>query len=157
MLFTGIYELTIDPKNRLSIPAGIRAAMDPRQDGTRLYLVPGDRKGTLSLYGDVYFERFVERRHAAVKRTKQRRDFEAVFYSMATPLEIDKQGRVVLPQRWLDFVGFGREVTLTGTRDHLSLWNRTDYDAFMKDKWDEYANLLDEAEWETEAGKGEDS
>ncbi len=34
MLYTGTYELTIDSKNRLCIPANIRASMDPERDGT---------------------------------------------------------------------------------------------------------------------------
>ena len=153
MLFTGIYELTVDAKNRLSIPAAVRAGVDPRRHGKDFYLVPGDRQGTLCLYPSFYFEEYVERRYAALKRSERKRDFEAIFYSMATLLEVDGQGRVVLPQRWLSFVGFGREVTLTGARDHLSVWNRADYEVFMKSKWDEYPRLLDEAEQDTKAEK----
>jgi len=142
MLFTGIYELTIDPKNRLSIPATVRAAMDPERDGTRFYLVPGDRRGTLSLYGDSYFERYAEQYHSSLRPGEEKENFEMVFYSMATLLDIDRQGRVVLPQRTMDFVGIQRQVTLTGARNHLVLWNRSDFAAFMKEHWDRYPEML---------------
>ena len=67
MLFTGTYDLTIDNKNRLSIPAGIRSAMDPKKDGTGFYLVPGSRRGTLGLYGDRYYEAYSEQYHASLE------------------------------------------------------------------------------------------
>ena len=117
MIFTGTYELTVDPKNRLSIPAGVRSLMDPEKDGTRFYLVPGGRKGTLALYGDQYFERYAEECHSSLQATDEKDDFEQVFYSMATLLDIDKQGRVVLPQRILDYAGLGKKVALAGRRD----------------------------------------
>lgn len=142
MLFTGTYELTIDNKNRLSIPAGIRSAMDPEKDGTRFYLVPGYRRGTLGLYGDRYYESYSELYHASLPPAEEKEDFEDLFYSVASLLDIDKQGRVVLPQRLLDFAGISGAVALTGARDHLVLWNRADHEAFVARNQQRYQDLL---------------
>jgi len=154
MLYTGTYDLTIDPKNRLSIPAGIRADMDPEKDGGRFYLVPGKRRGTLSLYADKYFERYAEQYHSSLQEGEEKEDFEAVFYAMATVLDLDRQGRVVLPQRALDHVGLGKRVTMSGARDHLVLWNREDYASFMERNWIRYPDLLRQAQLRTELSKG---
>jgi MraZ protein len=153
MIFTGTYELSVDPKNRLSIPAGIRAGMDPERDGTRFYLVPGARKGTLALYADQYFERYAEQAHSSLDATDEKDDFEQVFYSMATALDIDRQGRVVLPQRILDYAGVGKKVTLAGRRDHLVIWNREDFKDFMDRNWDRYPDLLRQARLKTELSR----
>jgi len=142
MVFTGTYELTIDSKNRLSIPAGIRSAMDPARDGKKFYLVPGTPKSTLSLYADRYFEQYAEQYHAGLDPNEERDRFEKVFYAMATLLDVDKQGRVVLPQWILERVGIGKPVTLTGARDHLVVWNRQEYEAFMNQNWERYPDLL---------------
>jgi len=149
MIFTGTYDLMIDPKNRLSIPASIRASMDPDKDGTRFYLVPGSPKSTLSLYADRYFERYAEQYHASLDPNEDREKFEQVFYSMATLLDIDKQGRVVLPQWILDRVDLGKQVTMTGSRDHLVIWKRAEFQAFMNQNWDRYPDLLRVARLET--------
>jgi MraZ protein len=146
MLYTGTYELTIDAKNRLSIPASIRSAMDPEKDGTRFYLVPGNRRGTLSLYGDQYYERYSEQYHASLMPAQEKEDFEDLFYAMASLLDVDKQGRVVLPQRLLDFAGVGGLVTLTGARDHLSIWSRKDHEAFMEQNRQRYTDVLRQAQ-----------
>ncbi|HOA74153.1 MAG TPA: hypothetical protein PL151_14915 [Phycisphaerae bacterium] len=152
MLFTGTYELTIDSKNRLSIPASIRSAMDPEKDGTRFYLVPGSRRGTLSLYGDRYYEAYSEQYHASLPPAQEKEDFEDLFYSMAAILDVDRQGRVVLPQRLLDFAGISGPVTLTGARDHLVLWNRKDHEAFMAANQQRYQDLLRRAQQQAQRG-----
>jgi len=153
MIFTGTYELTVDLKNRLSIPANIRALMDPEKDGTRFYLVPGNRRGTLALYADQYFERYAEAYHASLTANDEKEDFEQVFYAMATLLDIDKQGRVVLPSRVLEYSKLGKKVTLAGQRDHLVIWNRERFDQFIEENWQRYPDLLRQARLKTEISK----
>ena len=150
MLYAGTYELTVDPKNRLSIPASIRSAMDPEADGTRFYSVPGEKKGTISLYADRYFERYAEQYHASLKPIDEKEDFEKLFYAMATLLDVDKQGRVILPQWITGHAGIGRQVTVTGARDHLVVWNRADFSEFMEQNWQRYPDLLRRARLETD-------
>ena len=65
---------------------------------------------------------------------------------MATLLDIDKQGRVVLPQRIMDYAGISRQVALTGSRDHLVLWNRKDFAEFLDQSWSRYPDLLRQAQ-----------
>ena len=83
MLFTSTHELSIDSKNRLSIPASIRSAMDAKQDGTRFYLVPGDWNRTLNLYSDKYFEQYAEKYHASLEPGPEKQMFETVFHRKA--------------------------------------------------------------------------
>ncbi|MCL2329689.1 MAG: hypothetical protein FWC56_00120 [Phycisphaerae bacterium] len=150
MLYTGTYELTIDAKNRLCIPANIRSGMDAEKDGTTFYLVPGNRQGTLSLFADKYYERYSEQYHASLTPLAQEKeDFEELFYAMSVLLEVDKQGRVVLAQRLLDFAGLSGPVTLTGARDHLVLWSRADHETFIQQRQHEYADLLRRARQQT--------
>jgi MraZ protein len=153
MLFTSIHELSIDSKNRLSIPAGIRSALDAKQDGTNFYLVPGDWNRTLYLYSDKYFERYAEKYHASLEPGPDKQMFETVFYAMATQLDLDKQGRVVIPQRIMDENDMGRQVVLSGARDHLVLWNRADFELFMSQNRARLPDLLRRAQLETKLSR----
>ena len=145
MLFTGRYELSIDPKNRLSIPANVRAELDPERDGTRFYLVPGVHEGTLRLYSDRYFERHAEESSRSLGPGRDKDEFETLFYAMATLMEMDKQGRVLLPQWLLTKASIGKQVVLTGARDHLVLWNREECDRYLERNWARPADLLEQA------------
>lgn len=145
MLYTGAHELTIDDKKRLSVPSAVRSAMDPNSDGAGFYLVLGDRPGTLSLYADRYFQQYAERLASEMVPGIERQTFEKVFYSKCAQLAIDKQGRVALPEHMLDAVGLGRQVYLTGARDHLDLWNKDDYDTFIRENQNRIMELQNQA------------
>ena len=141
MVLTGTYELTIDGKNRLVIPAGVRSALDPETQGETFYIVPGTPITTLRLYPDRYFERYSEERHASLAPSAEQTQFEQVYYSMVSLLEPDNQGRVVLPTWLLDQVGIGKQVTLTGARDHLVIWNRAEHAIFMRQNGPRHSDL----------------
>ena len=47
---------------------------------------------------------------------------------LASKIEMDKQGRVLFPDKILKRSGIGKEVTLVGNRDHLELWDRSQWE-----------------------------
>ena len=91
------------------------------------------------MYGNRRFERMAERRHSEDLPLEDEIRFDQMFFSTATVLELDKQGRVLLPERVLKYVGIGREVVIAGVNDHLELWNKPDYDAFLTECWANYS------------------
>jgi MraZ protein len=134
VFLAGTYELTIDAKNRLSIPFNIRRKLDERRDGQSFYVVPGQRQGTLALYPEVYFERLrpVLREESLSDETHRWRQFE---FSQCALLDPDAQGRILLPERTLKRVGVGKDVVLIGVQDHLELWDRKQFEDFENEQW----------------------
>lgn len=128
--FVGEHERTIDSKNRLSIPAEYRTREKKESSPFVFYLVPGARSGTLCLYTDASFTRHEEEISSEFLPDEDELTFMQMFYSQATRLEVDKQGRVLLPERVLKRYGIGREVYLTGAKDRVDLWNKEDYERF---------------------------
>lgn len=138
MFLVGTFQLTIDAKNRLSIPYKIRRKLHERQDGHSFYVLPGQRLGTLAFYPEMYFEdlRPVPPAESLSEQTHRWRQFE---YSQCDLLEPDGQGRILIPERILKRAGIGKEVTLIGVQDHLELWNREEFEGFENGQWDSYA------------------
>jgi MraZ protein len=134
MLLAGRFEQTIDAKNRVSIPFAIRRKLDPERDGHSFYVLPGQRKGTLALYAEKYFERArpILAEEALSPETHDWRQFE---FSQCGLLDPDSQGRVVMPDHLLKRAGVGHEIVLTGAQDHLLLWNRKDFEEFENAQW----------------------
>ena len=50
-------------------------------------------------------------------------------FAMASKVDPDKQGRLTLPEKLLRRTRIEREITLIGVRDHLELWNRSEWEA----------------------------
>jgi len=145
MTFTDAYERTIDAKSRLQIPSQIRDTMESADRPLVFYLVPGARPGTLSLYPEDEFEAAAKHMDSEPIPDENALTFQQLFYSMASRLEADKQGRVVLPERTLQRAEIQHEVMLTGVGNHLDLWNRTVYDQFVEQNWGRWAEVQRQA------------
>ena len=178
MFFVGNYDLSLDPKNRLSIPADFRAALNAGEDGTDFYIVPGreeklddgqgspavgtsesepDRKPDgapksepevlrpLYLYPSKYFRRMVEEERRSQKSGRAREVFENVFFAYATPLEVDKQGRVVLPQWAIERGKLEKAVKMSGAYDRLVIWSPESFGKYVARNYSKQGDLRDEA------------
>jgi MraZ protein len=133
MIFTGAYERSIDEKKRIQIPAPFRNVVDPDRNGGTFYIVPGERENTLALYPEKYFNDKVASLRTDQIPGQEALDFEQMFFSLASRVEMDKQGRVVLPDRQLSMVDLGAEVYVTGAHYRLDLWRKSDYERFLQE------------------------
>ena len=131
MVFTGTHDHTIDKKNRLAIPADVRAKIRREAEkagdadgSTTLYVTLG-RNEALCLYTEQGYEKRAEELDHSQIDTEELIDYETYFYAMTRPVEIDKQGRVTLPAELLERSGLGNEVVLIGVKDHLEIRDRT--------------------------------
>lgn len=141
MPFIGTYEHTIDSKNRLSIPAVLRSAMDPEQDGDKLYLAPIGRTSVLSLLGNIRFNNLAAHRRGDRIPVEDELAFDRLFYANSCLLEFDTQGRVLIPDIFIRRAEIGREVTILGVNDHVEIWNREVYGDFLKEQWSRFEEI----------------
>ncbi|MBN1764887.1 MAG: hypothetical protein JW860_06485 [Sedimentisphaerales bacterium] len=127
--FTGEYELTLDNKNRLFIPARLREQISPEVDGSAFFMVFGVNR-IISLYPEMYYQRIALAVAPRMVAPDELLAFERINYSMAGRVELDRQGRVLLGEKAIRRAGIKVQVTLIGVRDHIEVWD--------KDYWDKY-------------------
>ena len=134
MVITDRFDHLIDDKNRLAIPSSIRNAMDPEIDGSAFYLVPEGRY--LQLIPEKLFERLSNQATVGLTMTAEVAKARRLVFATASRLEPDKQGRVIIPDRFMadsknrdpfSEAVIGHEVTLVGANDRIELWNRQDF------------------------------
>lgn len=135
-IFTGQYDRTVDVKNRIQLPSQLRAAIEPERDGSGLYVTLGEHRGTLSIFTERAFEELAARVETEFMPGPESRRFELQFYSLASHVDMDKQGRVVLPERLRKKARLGEEVYLVGQKRRIDIWNRTDLDRSMGIDWE---------------------
>ncbi len=135
-LFAGQFERTIDAKNRVQLPAQLRSVVDPDQAGAALYVTLGESNGTLAIFTARGFEDLASRMETEYSTGPDARRFELQFYAMASPVDIDKQGRLVLPDRLRRKAGLGEEVFLIGQKNRIEIWNRAALDRAMGIDWE---------------------
>lgn len=116
----GEYELTLDEKNRLLIPADLRRLI-PAEQGESLYLVMGMNRVPW-FYCERYYEDLVMQMPSDMIPGDDMHSFDQLVFGMASKLAWDKAGRVLLPERTVKRAELGKSVVLVGVKDHLELW-----------------------------------
>jgi len=58
--------------------------------------------------------------------------FDRFNVSMTFTISVDKQGRVVLPDKIVRRTGVSGEVTLAGVRDHMEIWPRAEWEQYYE-------------------------
>ncbi|HEX4206615.1 MAG TPA: division/cell wall cluster transcriptional repressor MraZ [Ktedonobacteraceae bacterium] len=124
-MFLGEYEHSVDTKGRVAIPARFRAQID------RGSVISKGMGTCLSVYT---MERWEEKSNEQVagKSNDELRDFERRVYPSASELDLDGQGRVVIPAKLRAYARIEAEVTIAGVRDHFEIWDRAAWQAYQE-------------------------
>jgi MraZ protein len=113
----------------LLIPSEIRKQLNPERDGDAFFVIVGiNRKPWL--YSERYYESLVFQQAPEITPGEDSLMFDQMNFAMASRVEWDKQGRILVPDKTLKRTGTNKEVTLIGARDHIELWNRPDWEAW---------------------------
>lgn len=123
MFFFGTFEHAIDERGRVAIPARYRRAF---VDGGVLRVGP---EGAVEMYTHTTFEEEVQRRLGAEdgNRTREARRTRRSFLPEAYAVDLDKQGRILVPPQIRERSSLGGKVLIIGCGDYLELWHPDDW------------------------------
>lgn len=144
MLFTGQAEITIDAKQRLSVPSKFRARMpEPGGDAkASWFCVPWPDGPLLRLYPDSVFERLASLREDSLTPDEDIAALEATLFGYAEQIDMDAAGRVRLPKLHLDLVEMPSEVVVIGVRNRLEIRSRAAWQGSEKQRFKDLASLV---------------
>ena len=118
-MLLGEHEHTIDDKNRLTLPARFREEL-----GAGVVVTRGLDE-CLNVFARDEWDRVVSRQLDALDPfSREAREMERYYYSGAVEVEVDRQGRVMIPAPLSTYAKLGREVVVAGVRNRLEVWDR---------------------------------
>ncbi|MCD7814003.1 MAG: division/cell wall cluster transcriptional repressor MraZ [Lachnospiraceae bacterium] len=120
-MFMGEYNHTIDSKGRLIIPAKFRELLDDE------FIVTKGLDGCLFAFPKNEWQIFEEKLRKLPLTQKNARKFTRFFMGGATMCELDKQGRILLPQNLREFAKLDKDVVLSGNLNRIEIWNKADW------------------------------
>lgn len=144
MLLTGETISRLDAKNRLVIPSKTRDQINVQLEGSGWYMVPGF-DGTISLYTPTAFERLASGDKAELFRLKSIRDYDRLHFPLSAHAEMDRLGRILIPETMLKRTGIGKDVAVVGVKDHLEIWQAEKWAAFVDENFAAHDDLAREA------------
>ena len=125
-MLLGEYNHNIDDKGRVSVPAKFR------EDLWISFIVTKGLDNCLFAYSKEEWTKFEEKLKSLPLTNPNARNFIRFFFSGATECEIDKQGRINIPQSLREYAELGREVAIIGVSTRVEIWNR--------EKWNNYTS-----------------
>lgn len=121
MMFMGEYNHTIDTKGRLIIPSKFREQLGDE------FIVTKGLDGCLFVFSKNEWQIFEEKLRSLPLMQKSVRKFTRFFVAGATMCELDKQGRILLPQTLREFAGLEKDVVLSGNLNRIEIWSKENW------------------------------
>ena len=143
-MFRGRYEYTIDSKGRVSIPSKFKEILIQQYD-ERLVITNYDL--CLVAYPHQEWSVIEEKvKSLPPLGKKDSRAFLRFFYSSGIDCELDRQGRVLIPQSLRDYANLQKDVVLVGSGKKIEIWNKERWgEEFRKsqESFDQVTDTLD--------------
>ena len=130
-MFMGEHVHTIDLKGRIIIPAKFREHLN---DG---FILTRGMDGCLFGYPPQEWIQFEEKLKKLSIAKKDARAFTRFFFSGATEVKIDKQGRINIPTTLRQHAALEKECVIIGVSNRIEIW--------AQDRWDEYFTMSEDA------------
>ncbi len=144
LLLTGEYQHVVDGKGRVIVSNKLRNQVDADEHGSNFYLVLG-ANGVLCLYPEKYFEQIVLSVAPGATAPDEAVAFERISFALASKIELDAQGRLLLNDKLRKRAGLKDDITLVGVRDHIELWNCEDWEQYLSDHMGQYQKQITQA------------
>jgi MraZ protein len=139
-VFTGEYRHTVDDKGRIAVPAKFRVQLGAGAVVSRWL------DACLAIHTQQGWDDLATQVAALPITDPNARRFQRLIFAGAAEVELDRQGRVLLPGYLREHIDLGSEAVVVGSRDHAEIW--------VPATWATYAQGLEDPDELAEAFAG---
>lgn len=115
-MFLGEYLHIFDSKNRISIPSKFR------KDLGRVVIITRGLDHCLYVYSRKVWEKEAESYAAGASGNAARRGLARLFLAGSFEAEVDRSGRVLIPENLKSFASIEEKAVIAGVADRVEIW-----------------------------------
>ena len=120
-MFIGRYYHNLEAKGRLAIPQSFRAELESGG------VITWGLDGCLFLFPKSYWQKLSEKLASLSLTNPGARNLTRLLVQSATELNLDSQGRTLIPEHLRDQVNIKKQVVVAGTLTRVEIWDRDAY------------------------------
>lgn len=122
--FRGNHEGRKDVKNRVSIPSVFRTALKngDNSESLQIVLCPSHQFPCIEGWSPDGFQAEEQKLIGLPRFNVEEETLALALNAVAMDAETDKEGRIVLPARLIEFAGLGDKVVFLGAGSHFQIW-----------------------------------
>lgn len=127
-MLMGTFNHSLDAKGRLIIPARLR------EDLGENFIITKSPDRCLSVYPEEDWKRFIEKLDTLPKISSEpARKLRRFYFANSSVLEVDKQGRILIPNNLREYASLSKDVTFIGVDDHVEIWDTAFWEQYNED------------------------
>ncbi len=126
----GEYEVTLDSKGRIMIPASFKKKL-PENEKSEFMLTKGNGP-FLMLYTNSQWKKVEEKLDTLNDYNEEAMELKFSMMNGASPIEMDASGRIVISNRMKAHAGLEKDVIMLGMSDYTVIWDAKAYEAAEK-------------------------
>ncbi len=138
----GEYDCKLDAKGRFLMPAGLRKQLP--EDQQNEFVINRGLDQCLTLYPVPVWEMELKRLQARNQYVKKNRAFLRMFLNGATKVQLDGNGRVLIPKRLMEHAKLEKETILVAQIDKVEIWDKKAYEEWMEEPEYDFEELAEE-------------
>lgn len=125
-MFTGEYRHTVDDKGRIAVPSKFRAQLE---DGA---VVSRWLDECLAIHTRAGWDELATKVAALPITDTAARLFQRFVFAGAAEVDLDRQGRVLVPAFLRESIALGGDAVVVGSRDHAEIWAPAVWDGYRR-------------------------
>ena len=139
----GTYECKADAKGRLMVPSALKKQLAPMlQDG--FVLKRSVFQSCLELYPMQEWNVLMQKINGLNRFKKKNNDFIRKFQAGVKMVEVDSNGRLLIPTDLVAFAGISKEIVLSSAVNIIEIWDKDKYENTIDETSDDFAELAEE-------------
>lgn len=141
--FIGTYECKIDTKGRVMLPSALKKQVTPiLQDG--FVLKRSVFRECVEMYPMEEWNILMQKMNKLNRFKKKNNDFIRRFTAGVKTVEVDGNGRLLVPKDLVGFAGLKKEIVLSSAINIVEIWDKDKYEAAIEDATGDFADLAEE-------------
>ncbi|MFE6167236.1 division/cell wall cluster transcriptional repressor MraZ [Viridibacillus arvi] len=136
-MFMGEYQHSIDAKGRLIIPAKFREHL------TEGFVITRGLDNCLFGYPILEWRKLEEKLKQLPVTKKDARAFTRFFFSGATEVEVDKQGRINIPSNLLTHANVQKDCVVLGVSNRIEIWAKESWQNYFAESEESFNDIAE--------------
>lgn len=141
--FIGTYECKADAKGRVMIPVALKSQMVPMLN-EGFVIKRSVFRNCLELYPMAEWTELMQQMNRKNRFRKKNNDFIRRFTAGVKIVEIDANGRLLIPKNLISVAGIGKEVVLSSAINIVEIWDKDQYEEVLEETAEDFADLAEE-------------
>lgn len=123
-MFRGVNAIQLDEKGRMAIPSRFRERLQTQSNGLLVITIETETT-CLLLYPIQEWEQIEQKISGLPSFNPAARRLQRLLIGHATEVELDGQGRILIPQPLREYAGLQKSLMLVGQGKKFEIWDET--------------------------------